>query len=632
MKKISLVCLVALINCFASSALGKWAKPEEADVKTEFSNSVVHIKKNGTSEETTESQEKLLKERGRQYASSYMLYYNGDSEELKVLEAKTIKDGKEYPVDVKSIEDQPLASSPEGFDQQRQILITFPHAEIGSSIYLKYHKKIKKTGLENYYGSIFFFGNEKIAENTKIKIISELPLKFEKNDPTEAIKLSESFKEENKKKLQVIEIELVKPIYSQIVNEVATAVRLQKFHYVAFSSMDKWENFAREFSKGYEKVINSHLPKILEEIKEQAEKEKSDIDRINMVTSLLNQKLHYMGDWRAVEGTFRPRSLDKFVASQTGDCKEFSAATAAILKKMGYKASAALVNRGVSALSWDVNLPGYHFNHAIVKVTNDKGKVYWIDPTNMLSMAGGIFNDISGKRTLVLDEKNPSYETTNRIDPNHSEFLRNETIEIEGADILASGNIVFNGEMALMLTGSELFTSVDNLQDQIFRALSGTFLSADEKLELKLPELKSRIVSDVSVSYKYKQKNKLFTTNLGKGYEFVLSSDLMNIINTSDDQISEILIDSGGEQTTSKVLFFKDIILKSADKLNAEIETKWLNIKRHLDQTKEGCKVTTTIVIKDNIIPSSELKSEEYKKLKDFIEKNFKDASVIIEG
>jgi hypothetical protein len=39
----------------------------------------------------------------------------------------------------------------------------------------------------------------------------------------------------------------------------------------------------------------------------------------------------------------------------------------------------------------------------MVKVTNKKGIVNWIDPTNFDSMADGIFPDIANKMVLILD-------------------------------------------------------------------------------------------------------------------------------------------------------------------------------------------------------------------------------------
>ena len=88
---------------------------------------------------------------------------------------------------------------------------------------------------------------------------------------------------------------------------------------------------SKAISKDYETVINQDLPPLHESIRKEASCMTHSVDQINKVTSLLSEKIRYMGDWRTIEGKFAPRSLKAVATSGVGDCKDFSASTAAIL-------------------------------------------------------------------------------------------------------------------------------------------------------------------------------------------------------------------------------------------------------------------------------------------------------------
>lgn len=151
--------------------------------------------------------------------------------------------------------------------------------------------------------------------------------------------------------------------------------------WVSLSSLSKWEDLAKKLAPSYHSVINQPLSATFKAIAESATSESPDENKINTVTSLLNEKVQYMGDWRTVSGKYYPRDLEKIADSQFGDCKDFSASTAAILQELGYKVQPILVMIGTTSISNPEALPNMgNFNHVMLKVTNRGGKTYWIDP------------------------------------------------------------------------------------------------------------------------------------------------------------------------------------------------------------------------------------------------------------
>lgn len=425
--------LLILLFYIISPVEARWGQYEDAAVDIKFFNNNIKVNKNGTSEIITEFKATILKETGRSNFSQYNFTYNGDSSHITILEAKTTYNRKEYIVTKDMIEDKPLASVGQGFDQLKQLTISFPKVELGAEIYLKYKQVETKVPIDNFYGHNLFYGSGGYWQASVTKINSELPLKIKINDPKNVLKVTQ----ETKKNIYSINITLEKPIYEGLVNEPSNGILDIKYStWVSMSSLSDWEVFAKKLAPGYYKVINQPLPEIFLAIADAAANKSQDEETINFVTASLNEKIQYMGDWRSIAGRYFPRDLEKIAHSQIGDCKDFTASTAAILQKLGYKVQPILVMRGIYNISNPGSLPNiYNFNHVMLKVTSNEQKVYWIDPTNLVSMAQGILPDIANKMGLILDSNEAGYIRIPAISEQNS-------ITIYNSELIINNNII----------------------------------------------------------------------------------------------------------------------------------------------------------------------------------------------
>ncbi|WP_407512542.1 DUF3857 domain-containing protein [Wolbachia endosymbiont of Trichogramma kaykai] len=605
-------------------AEARWSKYEDASVEVKFSNVNINVNRDGTYETEVELQAKILKESGRDRFSLYSLIYNDDSADLTVLEAKTAYNGEEYIVTEDVIEDKPLASPSKGFDQLRQVTIPFPKIEIGTEVYLRYKKVNKKVPVDNFYGlSLSYYGDYLQADNTKIN--SELPLKIKVNDPREVLEIAE----EKNDDIHSISIALKKAVYENTMNEPHNGILNIKHNtWVSLSSLSKWEDLAKELAPGYHSVINQPLPAVFEVIAKSAADKNSDEDKINAVTSLLNEKVQYMGDWRTVSGKYFPRDLEKIADSQVGDCKDFSASTAAVLQELGYKVQPILVMRGTTSTSNPEALPNIgNFNHVMLKVTNKDGKIYWIDPTNTVSMAQGIFPDIADRNALVLNSEEADYIKIPAVQAENSKVISHSELTIEDNVVNEYGRLTVQGEAALGLTGVGLYYSNEQLRDSVFHMISGVYLDEEEKKFLELPDLTLRNVEDLTIKYEFQQKNKIFKTNLGPALN--LGDNWLNdVVNTASDQVSDLFI--GVPQTKESHMIIKDIKIKNCENLNFEIDSPWLYVNRFCKYKNGGTEFSNLITIKKSFITNEELKTAEYKNLKSELENDFSRASIII--
>lgn len=616
--------LTLLVFFVTPASEARWSKYEDASVEVKFSNVNINVNRDGTYETEVELQAKILKESGRDRFSLYSLIYNDDSADLTVLEAKTAYNGEEYLVTEDMMEDKPLASPSKGFDQLRQVTISFPKIEIGTEVYLRYKRVNKKVPVDNFYGLSFsYYGDYLQADNTKIN--SELPLEIKVNDPREVLEIAE----EKNDDIHSISIALKKAVYENTTNEPHNGILNIKHNtWVSLSSLSEWEDLAKKLAPGYHSVINQPLPATFEAIAEFADNESTDEEKINAVTSLLNEKVQYMGDWRTVSGKFFPRDLEKIADSQVGDCKDFSASTAAILQELGYKVQPILVMRGTTSTSNPEALPNMgNFNHVMLRVINRDGKIYWIDPTNTVSMAQGIFPDIADRNALVLDSEEADYIKIPAVQGENSKVISHSELTIEDNVVNEYGQLTVQGEAALGLTGVGLYDSDEQLRDSVFRMISGVYLDEEEKKFLELPDLTLRNVEDLTIKYEFQQKNKIFKTNLGPALN--LGDNWLNdVVNTASDQVSDLFI--GVPKTKESHMIIKDIKIKNCENLNFEIDSPWLYVNRFCKYKNDGTEFSNLITIKKSFITNEELKTAEYKNLKSELENNFSRASIII--
>jgi hypothetical protein len=625
-----LICFIIFCSICFNPAFARWASFEDASMKSWRSEEVT-IDETGRLDALVEMHAEILKEPGRAFAAHYNLTYNGANTKIEIIEAKTIYQGKEYKLEKRYIEDKPLASSVSGFDQFRQILLAFPKPEIGAKIYLKYKYIGKRAVVENFYSGIFTFGDGMWMEKESLKLQSKIPLYMFVNDPENILQIKKDNSDKNDS-FYNLEIKLSRPLYKGVIGEPEDNVLNKKYiTYVSISSLKKPEDLAMKMNaQGYDKILTQDLPKDFVQIKEAVEKQTDEVDQINLVTSQLNGKIQYMGDWRSIEGKFIPRSLAQISKTQLGDCKDFSASTVAILAKLGYKARVALVRRGVADYFYPNILPSIdEFNHAIVKVIDKKGNVRWIDPTNFVSMADGIFPDIAGKMAFVLDSENPTYERIPDVDPLHAESLSNSKVNIlEEGKVLEVGEVNMRNENALWLTGTELNATKKTIRDGLFAWLTGEELEEENKISMTLPDLKSRVVKDVAFNYSYKQENKLLKTNLGPALKQSYNT-LKRLINIPDQYVQDILVSAHPFSVREREVI-KNVKAENVELLNKEIKTPWLYVKRHCSMKENDLHIDYDLVLYKNLITNEETKKPEFIKLKKELEENFKDTAIVV--
>lgn len=608
--------------CLALPAEARWATPEDVDTATEFMNRTIYVRKNGTYTETIETLRAPLKESGKDALVHHALTYNASNTTLKILEAKTIDmDGKEYKVNLKHIEDKPLASSPQGFDQMNQILIAFPNVSLNSKVYLKYEQTIKEPVAPGFFSMEFIYGFEYLKA-AKVQIASEIPLFIQQNDPEHFLTLQQT-----KSHLYQVDISLKKPVLKFPIDENFVAANGKVLPWVTLSTVQTWPLYGNFFAKRYDAVTNQPLPALFNKIAAEAESKTTLVDKINTVTMRLAENISYMGDWRTIKGGFIPRDLAVIAKTKIGDCKDFSAATSAILRKIGIKAHVALVYRGEELKSPNDLPTTVSFNHAFVRVQTPD-KTLWIDPTNFSSFAQGLYPDIAEKRALVLDPAGPVLSETPSINAKESIISLIKEIILPKTDTEAtkvSGRLTLQGTCTLDLIGADLKAS----KEAINRSIINTVTDESRTLDWKVApyNLASRIAHDLNFQFTLTEQHTETKTTAGKAVLLRSQNLIPKLLTKTKGRVTDLQFEIPGTYRIEQLL--PKVSLVGQDLSRCSVESPWFNGSRTIQDTPAGIQVLEEYVVKKYKISNTELQSKDYADFQTKIYSCFGDTALV---
>lgn len=622
--------LITIILLPTAHAYARFESLEDAGISYELYNRDVKIHKDGTSEDIVEIKASILKEDARGHVAKFPLHYNEGLEKIEIIEAKTIFDGVEYKVSEDMIEDKPIANNRPGFDDIKQISISFPHPEISAQIYLKYRHKFHKARVDNEFTSSYYFGTGGAYwKKSKVSINSEIDLQKKVNDPGGNLSVKTEDVKDNPGYFRKAEITLINPITISTINEIrGSDLSPESLTYISLSSLDSWKKLGNIEAKGYLKIQDQELPAIFSDILKLAQKEKDIESQINVIIQNLNEKVQYFGTWQSYRGKFIPQDLQSVADKQSGDCKDFATITTTLLKALGYKANVAVVFRGEFMQEEKNSLvTPSQFNHVILKVLDKNGKIYWIDPTNLVSMPDGIFPDIAGRHALVLDEKESGYEYIPEVSESHAKTSILKTIE---KDNIINVVVNFLGESALRLTGSGLYLSPKGLEDMIYSRFAKNGVEEANRVSHKIPNLTSRIVTPITIALGYKKPNLFFKTNLGKGYLLDPNWGIITKIAKVDTVVDVNDLYLGHPSTIDRKTVIKQEQVSNLKNLDLDVSTPYISLSRKCYEEGKDTVVEEKIIIHESWIPNTAFKSEEFKKLQTIIKDEIIDSALVI--
>ncbi len=602
------VCFLFLL---AQSAQARFMKPEEAEVSILQERVRIKVNADGSSVYENAEQIKILNETGRANWGTRHFNYSPKNARLKVLKASTQIGENHFNVDSHDIVDTEINATENGFDESRQILVPFRKVEIGSVLSIDSLNEIFKPAFERQYSDRFYVGDFYLQEHLDVEMISEIPLFFEFNDPHALLEFTKS----EEKSHFIYKIRLKRGVIQRPIEELRSHLDERNLTWFQVSNVQKATDVAQRFVGLYEAILNQELPAVFKEIVQEAKAKADPLDQINFVLASVADKVRYMGDWRAIDGAFVPRSLAKIGETHFGDCKDLSTLTVKILRMLGFESDVAWVMRGrtTPAIS---DFGFVNFNHAIVSLVL-KERQLWLDPTNFQSYASGIFEDIAERRALVLNSKKIEFRKIEFPPGAESRDITHEWNAIDTHQMRSAKiTIEDTGSFALSITGAELRDS----KEQFEKAFVDLYTNPSDLIRFKFEpfELKSRIVKALHFRFQFDAHFHPSQTSLGEALDFSppqLIRDLMNVDVAKRE--SDLQLEVPSEMTN---IFTLDNLKGQGHGLqNCKVKSPWLDYSFEVNSGLNEIK--RQLIVKKYVIQISEIKSEAFESFQSQVRK-----------
>ena len=554
----------------------------------------------------------ITKDKGRKELSIYPILYNSATSTIKVIKASVSNGNKVLRVPPKGIVDSPIVASAHGFDAKNMLRIALPQLKVGSIIDIEYLKI--KTGTYDHFSNFFKFGIASYEEKKSIEIISDREIHHEFNDPWKVLHVTS--KKTNDGKF-MISAKLKRP-FGKMGLAHLLLMNMKKLTFLLISTDRGEKGLARviqSFYSAYEGVINGPLPPTLAQIAKDTQDKVELEDKVNYAISRIIEEYNYLGDWRTVKGQLTPKSFKQLEETKYGDCKDFSSALTAILRRSGVDAKIAWVQRGNVLLNKNyksdmIFLGGY--NHSIVYI-RDKEREYWVDPTNDYANGLGINDDIALSEALLLDLK---VKNLKLLPPISAQSHRLSTVQIyEFEDIKKAkvkSRVRLSGRLSAALVGAERKKSKTDIEKDILR-----HVSVGEHKTLPLFSsfsLKNVVNRELDFSFQYTGND---VTREEKGKNYLFPPDLYGLLSvfnvrTKNRKRGHFL---GLPYTSERKIIFQGIQHLSKRNPNCDIETKWLSLKSRMMNKNNVLTYHQKIVLKEFLVPPKELRSTNYRVL-----------------
>ncbi len=603
---------LSLLLIFILSPLAKarLQRPEEASHKFIQVNQYYQVKKTGHYKSVSEFEVEILNETGRREFGFYKFTYAPYLSKITSIEAYTKNGDSISKVESNSIEDKPLASSKDGFDNDNQVSIAFPNVQVGSVLYFKMNMETHTLSVDNYFGTIEYFGWRENSMKQNLYVESEIPLYYNVSDTIDSL----AVEARNEKGKFFINVSQKKPIYINPVEEKDSYLTRRLVPHVEIATEKVWsKEMMKSIIASHELVLNEPLPELHEKIYQDAKKLKSDEDRMELIIERLQTHIRYLGDWRSVKGAMIPRPLAEIARSGYGDCKDYSASLAAILRKLGYKSYVAWVYRGDTMQFENPKLPSTKVqNHAITYV-EVQGKPRWLDATNSMVYIREPLPDISGRAAVLLDPENPGEKD---IPP--TEYKKNRAvIQVEYADVKkpyvrVKTKLNLSGVAATEWTGDQLRSSLDSLQ---FRLLEWTASNVKTVTDVKFTpfSLMSRIARDLEFSYEFKEMNSFYESNQGVGFLLWENQALSQIADRVDKRFTDLGLNY--PRVSEYIVSFKNTSSQGTNKLSCAFKSPWIEFDRKVTQKSNAIQIKDMITVLKPRVLQEEFESPEMTKL-----------------
>lgn len=590
MKKF--VTFILLISSVAGAQYGQ----ENPGTKTLKYVSDTFVKKDGSSKTKFHIIKNVATDAGRMEVALTKVNFVKSLNSFKLIEAYSITDKIKSDVNAKKVVIRSADTVRYGISDLMEAIIPFENVNVGSEVHLIYELSAKPK-IGKYFSDTLLITNETLAKEEKYYFTSEIPLKMEQIDfhpyfHMYPLKVGEG--------LYGFGIEPNASAYQ------AEGVDVQNSTFVV-TTVPSWEELRKSESQNYEPELKKELPKKYENILKSAKNLTTTKDIIEHVARELSKTITYSGDWQTQRGKFVPQPMQTVALKGRGDCKDYSTAMIAILRKLDFTAYPFLTFRSLTYAGPDklksyAKLPNPDFfNHVIVYAKDKAGKTWWVDPTNPYVQADSITSDILGNFGLILDDKSTdvTFLPDKNPQPANLTLMRSVVVEADNS---------INGKAILSMTASShnTFGMVERMHG--VAGLAKTFgVLLNPSLKTTKVEIKKSDIQDHKYEFDFMAND--WVVDKKKLKLLILINPVAFL---ADRLMLKKDIDIGEPGITKIITRIKKQKVEDTVAAGCLVRSKWFNFDRIVENTPDALIVTDELNVKKRFVGKEESQGREY--------------------
>jgi hypothetical protein len=302
-----------------------------------------------------------------------------------------------------------------------------------------------------------------------------------------------------------------------------------------------------------------------------------------------------------------------------------STAVAAILRRSGVRADVAWIKRGfIPPNPLPLATPDA-YNHAIVRVEQD-GSTFWIDPTNNISFARGIANDLAGRDALVVD--------AGKLRKEHVPFPPPEAGVARGTGTYTftpDGNAKITvrlellGQQAVWLTGIGRFTAPETVKFAILRGISeGRRVASGTVGDF---DMSSPVVRNISIDVTAEIEGAAIRTTAGLAYRLEHNSLMEYSLIDPETYQGDIFLGPPNVKESVDRIAGSGLVGKNPDP--CRVTSPWVDASWEIRDDGDSLLVSSRVTLKKPLLTHAEIAGRTFADLQKGIRQCFGDYALV---
>ncbi|MBP6687468.1 MAG: DUF3857 domain-containing protein [Lacibacter sp.] len=363
-------------------------------------------------------------------------------------------------------------------------------------------------------------------------------------------------------------------------------------------SMENWKEFGKWTYPFYEEE-NPFKPERVEFFKTLIKDAKTEEEKIAILYRYLQKEFRYVSIQFGIGG-FKPFPVSFAEQKKYGDCKGLTHYMKNVLKAVGIKSHAALINAGTNEFPVDPSFASSIFNHVILCVPLKNDSV-WLECTSKQTLPGVLGNFTENRNALLLTENGGVLVKTPV-----SKSSSNKWISVTEAELFDDGTALLTSRL---FVSGEFWQYVDayvngQTKEDTKRALVNAFgYKAPDDLSVKiLSDSADGHLVEIKMAY-----NQFYDFKAGSKRFYPLRQYKLNeeIIKPAETRKYEYLFDYPYIKTDKITYKLPEGFLNESLPPLKEIRNEYMNYTNslQLSESKTHISVTTELHLYKHIVP-----------------------------